>query len=38
MSETKEPKVKTPKFYEIIDDVVPFCPLSSCLAFHSYLK
>ena len=26
MSETKEPKVKTPKFYEVIDGIVPFCP------------
>ena len=26
MSENKEPKVKNPKFYEIIDGAVPFCP------------
>lgn len=26
MSETKQPKVKAPKFFEVIDGVVPFCP------------
>ena len=26
MSENKEPKVTNPKFYEIIDGAVPFCP------------
>ena len=26
MSETKEPEIKNPKYYEVIDGAVPFCP------------
>ena len=26
MTDNKEPRVKNPKFYEVIDGAVPFCP------------
>ena len=26
MGEPKEPKIKNPKYYEVIDGIVPFCP------------